>query len=74
MRILKAGESKCCYRQAGQSAQWQRVADEAYAQHSRKTSFLPRFDDLVTGTDTAPQPSFLDRAKSRWNPSATDPD
>jgi tetratricopeptide (TPR) repeat protein len=87
MRILKAGKSKYydaalryfehakrCYQQAGQSAQWQRVAEEVYAQHSRKTRFLPRFDDLVTGTDATPQPSFLDRAKTRWTPSATDTD
>jgi hypothetical protein len=40
-----------------------------YAQHSRKTSFLPGFDDMVTGTDPAPQPSFLDLAKTRWPPS-----
>jgi tetratricopeptide (TPR) repeat protein len=82
MRILKAGKSKYygaalryfehakhCYQQADQPAQWQQVIDEVYAQHSRKTSFLPGFDDVVTGTDSALQPSFLDRAKTRWSPS-----
>jgi len=83
MRILKAGKSKYygaalryfehtkrCYQQAGQPAQWQQVIDEVYTQHSRKTSFLPGFDEVVTGTGPAPQPSFLDRAKTRWSPSS----
>jgi hypothetical protein len=79
MRVLKAGKSKYygaalryfehakrCYQQAGQPTQWQQVIDEVYAQHSRKTSFLPSFDAVVTGTDPATQPSFLDQAKARW--------
>ena len=83
MRILKAGKSKYygaalryfehakrCYQQAGQSAQWRQVIDEVYAQHSRKTSFLPGFDEVVTGTGPAPQPSFLDQAKTRWSPTS----
>ena len=78
-RILKAGKSKYygaalryfnhakrCYQQASQPDQWQQVVDEVYAQHGRKTSFLPGFDAVVTGTDPAPQPSFLDQAKARW--------
>lgn len=80
MRILEAGKSKYygaalryfehakrCYQQAGQPAQWQQVVDEVHAQHGRKTSFLPGFDAVVTGTDPAPQPSFLDPAKARWS-------
>jgi tetratricopeptide (TPR) repeat protein len=79
MRILKLGKSryyeaalryfqraKYCYRQAGQPTQWQHLVDEVYAQHRRKTSFLARFDDIVSGSEPAPKPSFLDRAKSRW--------
>ncbi len=84
MRILKAGKSryygaalrcfehaKRCYRHAGRPAQWQQVVDEVYAQHGRKMSFLPRFDEIVTGTDPTPQPSFLDQASARWSPSGT---
>ncbi len=83
MRILKAGKNKYnsaalryfehakrCYQQADQPAQWQQVIDEVYAQHSRKTSFLPHFDEIVTGIDRTPQPSFLDQAKTRWSPSS----
>jgi uncharacterized Zn finger protein len=79
MRILKPGKSryyeaalryfqraKHCYQQAGQPTQWQHLVDEVYAQHRRKTSFLARFDNIVSGSEPAPQPSFLDRAKSRW--------
>lgn len=80
MRILKAGMSKYygaalrylahakrCYQQTSQPAQWQQVIDEVYAQHSRKTSFLPGFDEMVTGTEPVPQLSFLDQAKARWS-------
>ena len=80
MRILKAGKSRYygaalryfeharrCYQQAGQPAQWQQVIDEVYAQHNRKKRVLPGFDDVATGTDPVPQPSFLDRAKTRWD-------
>lgn len=83
MRILKTGKSryygaalryfehaKRCYRQADQPAGWQQVVDEVYAQHGRKTRFLPGFDEMVTGTDPTPQPSFLDQAKIRWSPSS----
>jgi len=85
MRILEAGKSKYygaalryldhakrCYQQAGQPDQWQEVVDEVYAQHGRKTSFLPGFDAVVTGTDPTPQPSFLDQAKARWSRHVTE--
>jgi tetratricopeptide (TPR) repeat protein len=85
IRILKAGKSKYygaalryfnhakrCYQQASQPDQWQQVVDEVYAQHGRKTSFLPGFDAVVTGTDPAPQPSFLDQAKARWSRHVTE--
>jgi uncharacterized Zn finger protein len=79
IRILKAGKSKYydaalryferakrCYQQAEQAAEWQRVVDEVYAEHRRKASFLPGFDDIVRESESARQPSFLDRAKTRW--------
>jgi hypothetical protein len=36
------------------------------AEHWRKSSFMPRFQALVHDAAPAPEPSFLDRAKSRW--------
>ncbi len=85
MRVLKAGKSryygaalryfehaKRCYQQASQPAQWQQVVDEVYARHGRKTSLLPGFDEVVTGIDPAPQSSFLDRAKTRWQQHVVD--
>jgi tetratricopeptide (TPR) repeat protein len=79
MRILKAGKSryyddalrylgraKRCYEQAGQASEWQQIVAEVYAEHRRKTSFLPRFEALANGSEAAPQPSFLEAAKARW--------
>jgi predicted nucleic acid-binding protein len=85
MRILTAGKSKYydaalrylgrakhCYQRAGQPAEWQQVVAEVHAGHGRKTSFLPRFEEIANGSEPVSQPSFLDRAKARW--AVPDPD
>jgi tetratricopeptide (TPR) repeat protein len=53
-----------CYERAELSADWQRLADDVHA--NATTSFLDRFEQLVTGSGPGPRPSFLDRAKARW--------
>ncbi|MBN1170572.1 MAG: hypothetical protein JXA67_00160 [Micromonosporaceae bacterium] len=89
MRILNPGKSKYydaalryfdqarrCYQQAGQSDRWQEVVDEVSTEHSRKKGFLARFGPIATRTteaEPAPQPSFLDRARTRWTPADTGP-
>ena len=32
----------------------------------RKTGFMPRFETQATGEGCAAEPSFLERAKTRW--------
>lgn len=79
LRILEAGKSKHydaalrhftharrCYEAAGQATEWEQLVDEMYTWHHRKTSFVPRFEEIVTAARPRREPSFLERAKSRW--------
>ncbi len=79
VRILKAGKSnhyfaalsnlekaRDCYRKAGLDAEWQALTAEIRHQHHRKSSFMPGFERIVTGSVSRREPSFLDRARRRW--------
>lgn len=79
LRILEARKSKHydaalrhftharrCYEAAGQTTEWEQLVDEVYTRHHRKTSFVPRFEEIVTGLGPRREPSFLERAKAGW--------
>jgi hypothetical protein len=79
MRIVDAGKSnyyyaalsnlekaKNCYQRAGLDAQWQALIAEIRREHGRKSGFMPGFERIVRGTGPSQEPSFLDRARSRW--------
>ena len=79
VRIIDAGKSKyydaalsnfqkarTCYRKAGLDAQWNALAAEIREKHRRKTGFMPGFEKLVAGAGPDREPSFLDRARKRW--------
>ena len=79
MRIIDAGKSKYyseamanleqaknCYQRAGLDAQWQTLIAEIRREHRRKSGFMPGFERIVRGTGPSREPSFLDRARSRW--------
>lgn len=81
MRILNAKKSryydaalsnlqaaKGCYERAGLGHQWEAVAGEVRRLHSRKGGFMADFERLVAGRGPSGEPSFLDRARSRWAP------
>jgi uncharacterized Zn finger protein len=81
MRILNAKKSKYysaalanfanakrCYERAGLKSAWQGVVAEVRGAHLRKVGFLVDFNRLVTGEGSREEPSFLDRARSRWPP------
>jgi hypothetical protein len=79
LRILEARKSKHydaalrhftharrCYEAAGLATEWEQLVDEVHTQHHRKTSFVPRFEEIVTGSGPRREPSFLERARARW--------
>jgi uncharacterized Zn finger protein len=79
MRILKAGRSKhyhaaiahfaaakACQERAGVGRQWRALVAAVRRGHRRKAGFMSAFERLVTGQGPRDEPSFLERAKSRW--------
>ena len=81
MRILNAKKSrsydaalsnferaKRCYERAGLGQQWEAVVGEIRRLHHRKVGFMASFERLVAGHGPGEEPSFLDRARSRWLP------
>src|ERR1035441_1838745 len=79
MRLVNAAKSKSydaalatferarrCYERAGRGAEWADTVDHIRANHRRKTGFMPGFEALATGAGRAAEPSFLERAKTRW--------
>jgi uncharacterized Zn finger protein len=79
MRILNAKKSKYydaalsnfadakqCYARAGLDTQWREVVAEVRHLHHRKVGFMGSFERLVAGQGPSDEPSFLERAKSRW--------
>ena len=55
-----------CYERAGLGAEWADTVHHIRANHRRKTGFMPGFEALAAGAGRAAEPSFLERAKTRW--------
>ncbi|MBI4873420.1 MAG: hypothetical protein HY822_02165 [Acidobacteria bacterium] len=79
MRIAGAGKSKYydaaaanlerarkCYFRAGLGAEWEETVRLVRAGHHRKTAFMAAFESVAAGAGHHEQPSFLERAKTRW--------
>jgi len=79
IRIVNAGKSKYydaaldnidhakkCYAKAGLKADWQAVVADLRKRHFRKSGFMARFEEIVSGAPKHVEPPFLDRARARW--------
>ena len=60
-------DAKECYTIAGLDPQWTAVVAEVRQAHHRKKGFMGGFERLVAGQGLSAEPSFLERAKSRWS-------
>lgn len=60
-------EARRCYDAAGQSEEWRRLVERVLQEHARKQAFLAKFKPLASGEKVVREPSFLTRAKKRWN-------
>ena len=49
------------------AAEWEATVQQVRACHYRKTGFLSGFEAVAAGSRPDGQPSFLDRAKTRWS-------
>jgi uncharacterized Zn finger protein len=56
-----------CFERAGLEGEWSKTVRQVRADHHRKSSFMPGFEGLVEGVRPSDEPSFLERAKARWN-------
>ena len=59
-------EARKCYLAAGLEHKWEGLALEIRRDHSRKSSFMPGFNAIISGESAPRQASFLDRARWRW--------
>jgi uncharacterized Zn finger protein len=79
MRIVNAGKSKYyhaaldnmkqakkCYAKAGLKADWEALVADIRERHSRKRGFMSGFDQIVSDTPRRVEPTFLERAQTRW--------
>jgi hypothetical protein len=80
MRVVNARKSKYygaalsnferarrCYENSGLTADWRRVVEKVRSEHHRKTGFVAGFEEIVAGSGPSQKPSFLERAKARWD-------
>jgi hypothetical protein len=80
MRIIDAKKSKYyaaalsnfesakrCFERAGLDAEWKKTVSQVRVGHHRKSGFMLGFERLAAGIGPSDEPSFLERAKARWN-------
>ena len=80
MRIVDAKKSKYydaalsnfeharnCYQRAGLAVEWEKTVRRVCALYYRKTGFINGFQALAAGAKHGDRPSFLERAKVRWD-------
>ncbi len=79
LRIVNAGKSKYYdaaisnfeqakryYEKAGLEPVWLETVEKVMNNHARKHSFMPGFKRVVAGKGPSTEPSFIERAKTRW--------
>ncbi len=59
--------AKRCYERAGLHRDWEALAADVRRAHHRKAGFMADFERLVAGHGPSDEPSFLERARSRWS-------
>jgi tetratricopeptide (TPR) repeat protein len=62
------GEARSCYRRAGQEREWETLVADLRVRHRRKAAFVAGLDTITAPDPAAGQPSFLERARRRWQP------
>lgn len=80
MRILNAKKSKYydaalsnfedaqrCYERSGLQRDWEALVADVRRAHHRKAGFMAAFERLIAGHAPSDEPSFLERARSRWS-------
>ena len=58
--------AKKCYERAGLEAEWESLVADVRKRHYRKKSFMAGLERIVSGAAKRREPTFLERARSRW--------
>jgi tetratricopeptide (TPR) repeat protein len=79
MRIVNAKKSKYYdaalenfkrakeyFEKAGLPVEWEKTVKQVRGEHSRKKGFMSGFENIVAGSGSNNDPSYLERAKARW--------
>jgi hypothetical protein len=59
-------DAKRCYERSGLHRDWEALVADVRRAHHRKAGFMADFERLVAGRGPSDEPSFLQRARSRW--------
>src|ERR1035437_7922359 len=64
--LVNFESARRCYERAGLGGEWADTVRHIRATHHRKAGFLADFEVVAAGAGRAAEPSFLERAKTRW--------
>jgi hypothetical protein len=62
------GRAKRCFTAAGLPDCWDQLVDQVRTNHHRKTGFIREFEKVAAGMTPEPEPTFLEKARTRWAP------
>ena len=60
-------DAKRCYERSNLHRDWEALVADVRRAHHRKAGFMTDFERLVAGRGSRDEPSFLERARSRWS-------
>jgi len=60
-------DAKRCYERSSLHRDWETLVADVRRAHHRKAGFMTGFEKLVAGRGSRNEPSFLERARSRWS-------
>lgn len=58
--------AKRCFEKAGLTVEWEKTVKQVRGEHNRKVGFMAGFENIVAGSASNNEPSYLERAKARW--------
>ena len=61
-------EARRCYERAGQDREWEALVADLRVRHRRKATFVAGLGTITGPEPAAGPPSFLERARRRWQP------
>lgn len=64
--ILDLAHARDGFLAAGQGEAWDQTAAQLRVEHKRKLGFMEGFERLLAGAPAVRQPTFLERAKAKW--------